>query len=310
VGRRSNARRRSPDGELGGPSLRRRASPPSRAGRSVSAGRSVRRAVGGTQVACSSAQAAEGPATTSPVVRRSARGVASRHREPTTGGQVRCLPHWAFFSSHRAFGLHEDGKASSHVTGTDRHGGCTTNPGVSMSRISRPFTTRRTVLGVPVGRRHTDWAGVRKAAIVGAGALSTAAGGARVLRGGVPTVIRNLPGQVAGTATEATGQLRKATGQLAGTAAGRLGQLAPEAPSKDRVDSEPTGRSRSGRAGAQAGRSGSGPRTAARSGSGRTRQSTSGRPSGSSGRTGRAGTGSGGRTQRSTSGSRRGPQHS
>jgi hypothetical protein len=118
-----------------------------------------------------------------------------------------------------------------------------------MSKLSRPFTTRRTVLGVPVGRRHTDWAGVRKAAIAGAGALSTAAGGLRVIRRGVPDAVRDLPGQVAGTATKATGQVRKATGQLVGVAADRLSQIAPDGapPSEGPSERKSAGESRSGR---------------------------------------------------------------
>lgn len=104
-----------------------------------------------------------------------------------------------------------------------------------MSRIS--LTTRRTVLGVPVGRRRTDWAGVRRAALAGAGVASTAAGGLRIVRHGVPQVARKLPGHVAGTATRATGQLRTATGQLVGVAAGRLGQITPGA-GTDSVEDE------------------------------------------------------------------------
>jgi hypothetical protein len=101
-----------------------------------------------------------------------------------------------------------------------------------MSRIS--FTTRRTVFGLPIGRRHTNWAGVRKAALAGAGVASTAAGGLRIVRRGVPQVVRKLPGQVADTATRATDQLRTASGQLVGVAADRLGQITPGADT-DRV---------------------------------------------------------------------------
>lgn len=38
-------------------------------------------------------------------------------------------------------------------------------------------TKRSSVLGVPVGRRRTDWARVGKLGAAGVGALSTAAGG-------------------------------------------------------------------------------------------------------------------------------------
>lgn len=112
-----------------------------------------------------------------------------------------------------------------------------TDPGVSMSRIS--FTTRRTVLGVPVGRRRTNWAGLRKAALAGAGAASTAAGGLRVARHGVPLVVRELPGQVADTAARARGQVRTATGQLAGVATRRLGQVTPEVATSGGDESRP-----------------------------------------------------------------------
>jgi hypothetical protein len=119
-----------------------------------------------------------------------------------------------------------------------------------MSRIS--FTTRRTVFGVPVGRRRTNWAGLRTAALAGAGLASTAAGGLRIVRHGVPRVVRELHSQVADTATRATGQLRTATGQLAGVAAGRLGQITPGAETNGGDDDE--SRSANGESGAARGK--------------------------------------------------------
>jgi hypothetical protein len=152
-----------------------------------------------------------------------------------------------------------------------------------MSRNSKPFTTRRTVLGVPVGKPRTDWASVRKTAIAGAGVASAAAGGARVIRHGLPKVLLRLPGQVVGTATKAvagtanmaTGQLRKTTGQVAGGASNRLGQVASKSRSAGRSAGQRATRSRPARAASSGGSSNGTRRKAATTGRARAQKSTS-----------------------------------
>ena len=51
--------------------------------------------------------------------------------------------------------------------------------------MKAPLPTKRSsVLGMPVGRRQTDWARVGKLGALGVGALSTAAGGVGAKRAG------------------------------------------------------------------------------------------------------------------------------
>lgn len=71
-----------------------------------------------------------------------------------------------------------------------------------MSKMPRSLTKRRTALGVPLGRRQTDWGKIRKLTIVGAGivggaVLSTVAG-LRARHAGLPGALRNLPQKVSG----------------------------------------------------------------------------------------------------------------
>lgn len=44
-----------------------------------------------------------------------------------------------------------------------------------MGRLPRALTTRSTVLGLPIGRRRTDWAKVGRASMVGLSAISAVA---------------------------------------------------------------------------------------------------------------------------------------
>jgi hypothetical protein len=44
-----------------------------------------------------------------------------------------------------------------------------------MGRMRRALTTRSTVLGLPIGRRRTDWAKVGRASMVGLSAISALA---------------------------------------------------------------------------------------------------------------------------------------
>jgi hypothetical protein len=83
-----------------------------------------------------------------------------------------------------------------------------------MAKMPRRFTKQRTVLGLPVGRPRTDWTTVGKAGMVGAGAVSTVAGGIQAWRRGLPTAVRKLPQQVSGQTKKVTSQLKKVPGQL------------------------------------------------------------------------------------------------
>jgi hypothetical protein len=44
-----------------------------------------------------------------------------------------------------------------------------------MGRMPRAFTRRSTVLGLPIGRRRTDWAKIGRASMVGLSAISAVA---------------------------------------------------------------------------------------------------------------------------------------
>ena len=44
-----------------------------------------------------------------------------------------------------------------------------------MGRVSKAFTKRSTVWGLPIGRRRTDWAKVGRASMVGLSAISAVA---------------------------------------------------------------------------------------------------------------------------------------
>jgi hypothetical protein len=44
-----------------------------------------------------------------------------------------------------------------------------------MRRMPRAFTRRSTVLGLPIGRRRTDWAKIGRASMVGLSAISAVA---------------------------------------------------------------------------------------------------------------------------------------
>jgi hypothetical protein len=71
-----------------------------------------------------------------------------------------------------------------------------------MNKMPRSLTKRRTALGVPLGRRQTDWDKIRKLSLVGAGivggAVASAAAGLRVRKVGLPKSLRNLPQRVPG----------------------------------------------------------------------------------------------------------------
>lgn len=118
-----------------------------------------------------------------------------------------------------------------------------------MSRMPRQFTTRRTFLGLPVGKPHTDWAEVRKAGMVGAGAVSTLAGGIRAWRV-LPSSITRLPGQVWGRATGLAHGVVDAVprpgGELIGRlgANGRVGEAEKPAPGPTRRSARPSGSAR------------------------------------------------------------------
>jgi hypothetical protein len=94
-----------------------------------------------------------------------------------------------------------------------------------MSRMSRRFTKQRTVLGVPVARRRTDWSAIRKAGMVGAAAVSTVAGGIEARRRGLPGVMRKLPEQLTGQLKKVTEQLGNPVRQLAGTSSRERARL-------------------------------------------------------------------------------------
>lgn len=118
-----------------------------------------------------------------------------------------------------------------------------------MSRMPSQFTTRRTFLGLPVGKPHTDWAEVRKAGMVGAGAVSTLAGGIRAWRV-LPSSIKHLPGLVwgrtTGLAQGVVDAVPRPGGELIGRLGsnGRVGRAEKLAPRPSRRAAKPSGSGR------------------------------------------------------------------
>lgn len=89
-----------------------------------------------------------------------------------------------------------------------------------MSRMSRRFTKQRTVLGVRIGRRRANWSAISKAGMIGAGAVSTVAGGLEARRRGLPGGMRKLPQELTGQLKKVTDQLGDHVHQLAGATPG------------------------------------------------------------------------------------------